>query len=674
MSRSIVRVAAALAALAGAPGRGAAQADADTAGWRSWIALDLAPGHESRAAADFRGLELGWRADALGNLVTTAGSGTPHRVVACGLDLGPAYVVSEVTEKGYLRLQRAGGERPHALWDQLHEGQQLRVLTRRGSLPAVAAVRSTHLARGAAALDAPASVGDLWVDVGARSAAEAGALGVRALDPVVRDWPAWGFADFTAGPHAAARIACAAVATAATTAPATGRTTYVMSAMSSFGYAGLSAAIEAVGRPDSVVLVLPAASLPLPAGVRIERLSTIPVPARFASTTAESVSEVGIDSVLHAVDRAAGNARKLILIPTFAATRAERHSAWWEAPARDSVSRAAALLGRLAKAVGVSGHEGAVRDIVRAELPAWAARSAEVDSAGNLIVAAGPDRDTVVFVAHVDEVGFEVVGFERDGIVSLRTRGGFYQSLWEGQPAELYTSDSTSAPLRGVFVPRDSAGVRQPRAVTAWFGLDSAQLVARGVRPGQQVVAYKHPLRLAGTRFTARAVDDRAGTAALVMALRQIDPARLRRKVIFAWSVREETGLDGARVLAARFGRTTRRVYAVDTFVSSDSPLESSRFAHAPLGAGAVVRALDNSSVTPPDEVDRVTGVARRRGIPIQVGTTNGGNDGSVFVRYGAVDIPLSWPGRYSHSPVEVLDLRDLLSLARLVSALAVEP
>ena len=45
--------------------------------------------------------------------------------------------------------------------------------------------------------------------------------------------------------------------------------------------------------------------------------------------------------------------------------------------------------------------------------------------------------------------------------------------------------------------------------------------------------------------------------------------------------------------------------------------------------------------------------------------------DGSEFVRYGVIHAGLSWPGRYSHSPVEVLDLRDLQSLERLIYALA---
>ncbi|NUQ20828.1 MAG: M42 family peptidase, partial [Gemmatimonadaceae bacterium] len=71
-------------------------------------------------------------------------------------------------------------------------------------------------------------------------------------------------------------------------------------------------------------------------------------------------------------------------------------------------------------------------------------------------------------------------------------------------------------------------------------------------------------------------------------------------------------------------------------------------------------------------EVDRVRAIARARGIPLQVGTTNGGNDGSELARVGAVDVPISWPLRYSHSPAEVIDLHDIQALARLVGALAV--
>jgi putative aminopeptidase len=277
----------------------------------------------------------------------------------------------------------------------------------------------------------------------------------------------------------------------------------------------------------------------------------------------------------------------------------------------------------------------------------------------------------MMFIAHQDEVGFEVTNIATDGTVSLRTRGGLFQSLWEGQVARLYLDDGS---LSGVFVPRETAMTKQPEALTAWFGYNGEELKRRGVKAGMAVISFKDATRMGNTRFTARALDDRAGSTALILAARRITPATLKRKVIFAWSVREETGLEGAIALAKHYGSLVKRVYSVDTFVSSDSPVETTRFAHAPLGQGAVIRGLDNSSIAPLAEIDRILNIARAQRIAIQVGATNGGTDGSDFVRYGVLHVSLSWPGRYSHSPVEVLDLRDLQALERLIYAISTAP
>ncbi|HEX4575567.1 MAG TPA: M20/M25/M40 family metallo-hydrolase, partial [Gemmatimonadales bacterium] len=170
-----------------------------------------------------------------------------------------------------------------------------------------------------------------------------------------------------------------------------------------------------------------------------------------------------------------------------------------------------------------------------------------------------------------------------------------------------------------------------------------------------------------GTRASSRSFDDRVGDAALLLALGHLNRAALKHQVLFIWSVREEIGLQGAAAAAAALGARARRVHAIDTFVSADSPLELPNFATAAVGQGAVARALDNSSVTPPAYVDSLVRVARSRGVSFQVGSTNGGNDGSVFTPYGVVDVPIGWPMRYSHSPVEVVDLKDVVSLADMI-------
>ena len=90
------------------------------------------------------------------------------------------------------------------------------------------------------------------------------------------------------------------------------------------------------------------------------------------------------------------------------------------------------------------------------------------------------------------------------------------------------------------------------------------------------------------------------------------------------------------------------------------------------MGHGFVVRAVDNSNITPREFADRVVKLCKtNNNIPVQFGITGGGNDGSVFVPYGTIDVGLGWPLRNSHSPGEVIDTRDLDSLAKVVAVLA---
>ena len=87
-----------------------------------------------------------------------------------------------------------------------------------------------------------------------------------------------------------------------------------------------------------------------------------------------------------------------------------------------------------------------------------------------------------------------------------------------------------------------------------------------------------------------------------------------------------------------------------------------------------MLRGLDDASITPPAERDRVLRTASANPSPVQIGTTHGGSDGSAVAAYGAPNIGLSWPGPYSHAPGEVLDLRDVDALIRLIAAVAVAP
>lgn len=609
-------------------------------------------GFESAIADSVQRLLPGSTRDRLGNVLLTLGSGEPRRLVWCGLD-EPGYVVGNMTDDGYLRLRREGtGRATSPLFDQQLEGQRVTVWGRRGGIPGVVAVRSVHLTRGrAAAADQPFTVDDAWADVGVASRAQAESLGILLLSPVAltkrptRYGPNDGL---LAGPFVGRRAACAALVNAASDTPKVQGTVIV-------GFA-----VQTLQSLRPGVQALTALHGPF------TETREVSLPASFEETAVETVSLDRVQSEVAALRTwfgpEAGTApQKVGPLPA--------HPVALPPAPIGRIAEAESVIRTLVEAYGVSGSEGPVRDAVSKLLPAWVKQ--ETDTAGNLWVRVGTGVPVVVFVAHLDEIGFRVDSIRPDGSLALTARGGFFPSLFEGKPALVH---GPKGDVAGVFLPRDSgsAATRTPPALRVSVGVTTAaDATALGLASGQTVTMPKQFVRLAGTRATGRSFDDRVGDAAFVLALRHLDRTKLRHSVVFIFSTREEIGLEGAKAAAAALGTTTARVHAVDTFVSADSPLEPTNFADAPLGRGAVARALDNSSVTPLSQLDTLLRVARTRGIPLQYGTTNGGNDGSMFVPYGVIDVAMGWPLRYSHSPAEVIDLKDLVSLGDLVRAVA---
>ncbi|MGZ8397991.1 MAG: M20/M25/M40 family metallo-hydrolase [Gemmatimonadales bacterium] len=623
--------------------------------------------------------------DRAGNAFLTIGSGAHRRLVVCPLD-EPGYVVGGIREDGYLTLRRVPG-RVAPLFDQQLEGHRTTIQGRRGPIPGVVAVRSIHLTRGRAISDDPFTVDDAYVDVGAGSRAEAAGLGISVLAPLTMAKHPHRYGDgLLAAPVAGRRAACTALLLAARQAVAgatkVSSVTVAFAVEQELSERGLGTLANAQGPFAETVIVdgqagargvlrQGADSAAAARWPKLGRVTRWSLPTTYADTPVETVSLGDVETLRDALAKWIGSAAT----PAPAVPRAGSARSVDGGRSGVNSTRAAKevidVLTPLVESYGVSGMEEPVRAVVETLLPPWA--RTQTDSAGNLWLTLGQGEPTVIFVAHLDEIGFRITAIRDDGTLDLIPVGGLFPSLWEGKPALIHTGRS---PVPGVFMPRDSGSAaelkRAPPFLRADVGTSSRQATeALGISIGHTLTMPKQFVRLGGSRATARSFDDRVGSAAQVLAVRRLRPERLRHTVIFVWSTREEIGLEGARAAANALGLRPARVHAIDTFVSADSPLEPTSFGLAPLGHGAVARALDNSSVTPAPLVDSLVALARARRIPLQVGTTNGGNDGSVFGAYGVPDVPIGWPLRYSHSPAETIDLRDVASLAAMIQAVA---
>ena len=207
-------------------------------------AMSAVTGLEDAMADTLARLLPGAVQDRAGNVVQVRGSGAPVRLAACPMD-EMGYVVGSVTDAGYLTLRRVGSTAVGPLYDQFLEGQRVTVFGRRGPVPGVVGVRSTHLTRGrTGGADDPFNLDNAYVDVGAAAAADVADLGVAVLAPVTRAKQPHVYGaqrGLIAAPWAGRRAACAALLSAALRGqPGSGTTVVAFTRRSHFAQDGLA--------------------------------------------------------------------------------------------------------------------------------------------------------------------------------------------------------------------------------------------------------------------------------------------------------------------------------------------------------------------------------------------------------------------------------------------------
>jgi putative aminopeptidase FrvX len=634
--------------------------------------------------------------DNLQNVIVRVGLGAPNRLIVTPID-EPGYFVSGVTEEGYLRVQRLPQFGVHPWFDLLHANQPVTIGGRRGANSSgVFAGLSTHLQGGRVNPEDNVvdHLDEVYIDVGARSPAAARMAGGDILAPLTLEKEYFGLANnqMTA-PFISSRAGAAVLINLLETLDANrmqGTLTVAFVTRRYAGNVGLSRLMQSHSA-EEILFVQPwlVDTSPLGSGVQVgafgedtslrdellalsdkaratinqavpraryygpvelpARSVSLIFPVKFPITPAEVVSGKDLRAVGELLAAHLG-----FKLPGDKPEPAPEREAPFTPSGKPLMGD---LLHALVETYGVSGHEEAVAAKVQELMPEWARKWATVDSKGNVIVTFGPEsnKPELLFVAHTDEIGWDFLGHS----VLIHTANGQIPAVIE--LPENYLTEK--------FVP-----VRGGRGYSAYTGATNAAEVAElGIEIGDPITVPKKFRTLSGKRVSGRSCDDRCGSAALLAALWEINPEEINRQVTFVWAVEEELGLNGAKHVAARLAERNAipdYVFAVDTFVSSDSPLESKRFAYGQLGKGFVVRAIDSSNIVPREYVDKVVQLARQNRIPVQYGTMNGGNDGAAFVRYGSVDIPIAWPLRYSHSAGEVLDMGDLEALSNIVVVL----
>ena len=331
-------------------------------------------------------------------------------------------------------------------------------------------------------------------------------------------------------------------------------------------------------------------------------------------------------------------------------------------------------LRELVELPGVPGYEEAVRAWIEAHLPSGIQHS--TDALGNLVATVGSGERAIVFVAHMDEIGFVVSEIRDDGFLRLKPLGGIDPRAMFGQLLRVCTSSGEIPGAVTVTPPhlmRDRAKeMSDVPAVTEWLVDVGARSADEARALGVEVLDFAVPdkrLRVLNEKLLcSRALDDRLGCWILLKALERVRHETLSARVHFAFSVQEEVGLRGAGLLARQL--QVSHAFAVDSASAADFPGVGADLSPAKLGAGACLRVLDNAAIVPRSFTRELQELAAERSIPLQVIFCGGGTDARAFQPEGALAMPIGIPLRYTHSMVEMAHADDVEATIDLIEAI----
>ena len=281
-----------------------------------------------------------------------------------------------------------------------------------------------------------------------------------------------------------------------------------------------------------------------------------------------------------------------------------------------------------------------------------------------------PGAKTLLFDAHLDEIGFLVSG-HKDGFLRFETLGGVDPRMLPAREVLILTDP----PRPGVVTclpphtqtreEMDKAFSKDALYVDAGLDADEAP---RLVPVGTPMVYRADCAALQNDVITGRAMDDRASFTALLRALELLKNKKLGVDVVIQASVQEEVGCRGATV----GGYTIDPDVAVAVDVTHAQTPDAPKSKAFPAGCGCAIGVGPNLNRPVSDALRRI---ARDKKIPHVIEVCEGETGTNAWplqiTRSGIPTGLISIPLKYMHTPVETVREKDIQAAAKLCAEYA---
>ena len=284
----------------------------------------------------------------------------------------------------------------------------------------------------------------------------------------------------------------------------------------------------------------------------------------------------------------------------------------------------------------------------------------------------------LMLAGHADEIAMTVNFITEQGFLHVRKIGGVDPAIMRGQRVSIHTRGGDVRGVIGNVAPHltKQEGERKVPKMEDLFidiGVDSRKDAEKIVRKGDPITLVDQFEILRGDVAIARAFDNRIGTFAVAETLRLLKESgkKLNAEVCAVSNIMEECGLFGARQIAYSLHPDVALV--VDVTHATDYPtVNQAAHGDIKMGHGPTVT---HGGCNHPEVIARLEALAAQHKIKLQheaMSNSSGTDTDVIFWTRGGIPSGLiSLPNRYMHSPVEVVNLKDLEQIPQLMAAFA---
>jgi putative aminopeptidase FrvX len=310
----------------------------------------------------------------------------------------------------------------------------------------------------------------------------------------------------------------------------------------------------------------------------------------------------------------------------------------------------------------------------------------EVDRLGNVTATFRGQNEaepTLLLFAHVDELGLMVTKIEPSGFLRFDRIGGVPEKTLRGALVDVHSIDGSMSFTGFVgthahhLTPADQKyAVPTTDKMYIDLGLGSSEEVfTRCIRVGSAVTYHPGFHRIGDYRVTSKALDNRIGVLMLLALAEHMHQHPPKATVYLVASVQEEFNIRGNMPVFTRL--EPNAAICLDITSACDTPDLNMRYDIA-LGKGPAILQMnfhgrgELAGLIPHPRLRLfLERTLEELDIPYQRQTIIGEVTDDAFTlvlgKYGVAMAHISIPMRYSHSPIETSDLRDIEAGIRLV-------